>query len=78
MSQRYSSTRPRSSQDNKEDNATGFVLYSGKSMIDKQPIVVIATLHSANEKTGDMVQVWILPRQTSPLSALKNNNNAGA
>jgi hypothetical protein len=57
---------------------TGFVLYSGKSLLSKQPIVAIATLYSENAKTGDMIQLWILPAEISPLDALKQNHNSGA
>ena len=42
--------------------AKGYVLHEGPSPFDGQPIVSIATLHSSNRKTGDMVQTWILPR----------------
>jgi len=56
----------------------GFILYEGESAISDQNIVAIATLHSRNGKTGDMVQVWILPADLSPLEALQNNNNKGA
>ena len=37
----------------------GYVLHEGPSPFDGQPIVSIATLHSSNRKTGDMVQTWI-------------------
>jgi len=33
----------------------GVVLYEGPSMLDGEPIVVIATLKSSNIKTGNMV-----------------------
>lgn len=38
------------------------IIYKGKSLIDSKPIVVIATglEKSANAKTGNMVQTWIL------------------
>lgn len=40
---------------------TGYVIYRGPSLIDQQPIVVIAiTGKSTNKKTGDMVQTYIL------------------
>jgi hypothetical protein len=58
-------------------DSIGFVLYSGKSMLSEQRIVAIATLYSANAKTGNMVQLWILPAELSPLAALKQNDNAG-
>ena len=42
---------------------TGTILYEGPSLLDGAPIVAIATgldKASANSKTGDMVQTWIL------------------
>jgi hypothetical protein len=39
-------------------------------MLDGQPIVGIATLHSENEKTGNMVQTYILRSDMTPLDAL--------
>ena len=55
----------------------GFVLYRGPSLIGDGDIVAIATLESKNEKTGDMVQVWILPEHDDPLAALHNGTNDG-
>ena len=49
----------------------GFVLHEGESPFDGRLIVSIATLHSSNRKTGDMVQVWILPKDINPLDAVK-------
>jgi hypothetical protein len=40
---------------------TGYVIYRGASLINGKPIVVIAILGSANVKTGNMVQTYILP-----------------
>jgi hypothetical protein len=34
--------------------------------------VVIATLRSSNRKTGDVVQVWIMPRYAKPTDAMRN------
>lgn len=45
------------------------VLYEGPSAIDGAPIVVIATVGSANAKTGDMAQVWILRSDIEPHTA---------
>lgn len=50
---------------NKPAKPTGYVLYEADEL------VVIATLESANDKTGDMVQVWILPRKVNPWTAVK-------
>ena len=49
----------------------GFVLYDGPSVLDGQPIVVIATMETSNRKTGNMVQTWILRSDISPTDASK-------
>ena len=36
------------------------IIYRGASLIDGQPIVVVAVVSSKNKKTGDMVQTYIL------------------
>ena len=51
----------------------GFIFYKGSSQIDGSPIMGIATLHSKNSKTGDMVQTWILnDNGLSPLENIKS------
>ena len=40
------------------------------SRIDGSPIVVVATTSSNNEKTGNMVQAWILRRDVPPIYAV--------
>jgi hypothetical protein len=56
---------------------TGFIVYEGPSLIgDGAPIVGILTLDSANEKTGNMLQLWILPVERSPLDAMQSNDNS--
>lgn len=47
----------------------GYVLWTGPSKFNGDPIVVIATLKTTNAKTGDMVQVWILPADQQPNEA---------
>lgn len=49
----------------------GFVFYDGPSELDGAPIIGIAVLHSENEKTGDMVQTYILRADMDPLSAIQ-------
>lgn len=52
----------------------GAVIYEGPSLIDGAPIVVIVTglaTPSANVKTGDMLQTWILRADISPLEAVE-------
>jgi hypothetical protein len=54
---------------------SGLVLYEGPSVINGKPIVVIATgldKASKNEKTGEMVQVWIMVGNKAPLQANKS------
>jgi len=54
----------------------GFVFYDGPSAIDGAPIIGIAVLRSANVKTGDMVQTFILRADQSPLAAIDNGADA--
>jgi len=61
----------------KKSSRLGFVLWRGLSPFDQSPIVAIATLESVNGKTGDMVQVWILPDGRMPLETLRENDNGG-
>ena len=56
---------------------TGYVLFEGESRLEPGvPIFVVATLHSSNEKTGDMIQTWIMRSDVHPLDALKTGNDA--
>ena len=57
---------------NKKPN--GAVLYRGKSLLDGSPIVVVVTglaKASANSKTGDMLQTWIIREDMTPQEAVK-------
>lgn len=56
--------------------ATGFVVWEGLSPVDGAPIVLIATLKSANRKTGDMVQTWILRQDMAPGEAIATGADA--
>ena len=56
--------------------AMGYALHEGPSPFDDKPIVSIATLHSSNRKTGDMVQSWILPRDLHLFDAAKDGEEA--
>ncbi len=51
--------------------AQGYVLYQGPSRLNGEPIVAIATMRTANVKTGSMVQTWILTAEVSPEQAVK-------
>ena len=53
----------------------GVVFYRGISMLDGMDIVGIATLHSGNRKTGDMVQTWILRADVEPHTAAKSGED---
>jgi hypothetical protein len=55
---------------------TGYTIYRGPSMIDGADIVAIATLHSANGKTGDMIQTWIMRADQPPMEALKTGHDS--
>lgn len=57
-------------------SVTGYELWRGRSAIDGADIVVIATLHSDNAKTGDMVQTWILRTDRGPLAAVADGSDA--
>lgn len=48
----------------------GVELWRGPSRFNGEEIVVLATFRSRNEKTGDMIQVWILRADKSPLAAV--------
>jgi hypothetical protein len=54
----------------------GFVFYDGPSALDGAPIIGIAVLRSANIKTGDMVQTFILRADQSPLAAIDSGADA--
>ena len=54
----------------------GYVLWEGGSPFNGEPIVAIATMQSSNEKTGNMVQVWILSQSKHPTQAIKDGTSA--
>ena len=62
----------RQQQQRQQQKARGTILYEGPSLLDGAPIVAIATHESANDKTGDMVQTWILRQDVTPLAAVKS------
>ena len=53
----------------------GFVVDRGISPIDGAPYVAIATLESKNNKTGNMVQVFILRPDLHPLDAIASGDD---
>ncbi len=57
----------------------GAIIYRGPSLLDGAPIVVIATglkNSSANAKTGDMIQTWIIRDDLKPWDAVKTGADA--
>lgn len=54
----------------------GQILYEGPSMLDGQPIVVLASYSSKNRKTGHMIQVWIMRSDIPPNQASKEGADA--
>lgn len=58
----------------------GAVVYRGPSLLDGAPIVVIATglagRGSRNEKTGSLVQTWIIREDVSPVEAIHTGADA--
>lgn len=47
------------------------IIYNGPSLLDGQPIVVIATYSKRNKKTGHVVQTYVLREDLNPLEASK-------
>lgn len=45
------------------------IIYQGPSLIDGQPIIVVATTNSKNRKTGPMLQTWVLRADMDPVTA---------
>jgi len=56
---------------------TGYVLFEGQSNIDGSNIVGILTLKTANIKTGQMAQLWILNADMNPVLASKAGLDSG-
>lgn len=55
--------------------SNGAILYEGASLFNQQPIVAIVNnliTPTSNRKTGDMLQVFVLPTNHIPTEALKN------
>lgn len=53
------------------------IIHEGRSLIDGSPIVAIATGGTSNQKTGDMLQVWILRADVSPIEASRTGADRG-
>jgi hypothetical protein len=60
-------------------NSNGRILYEGPSMLDGAPIICIATGFSEvseNDKTGGMIQTWIMRADLPPHHAFKSDEGA--
>lgn len=55
---------------------TGVVFYDGPSKIDGKPIIGIATFGTANAKTGNLVQTWIMRKDVHPIMAINTGEDA--
>ena len=53
----------------------GVILYDGPSRIDGNRIILIATFSTANEKTGNLIQTWILSADQSPIQAINTGHD---
>lgn len=53
----------------------GVVLYDGPSVIDGKPIVLVATFKTDNDKTGNLIQTWILRKHVHPVEAINNGGD---
>lgn len=51
------------------------IIYSGPSLLDGKPIVVIATLTSSNDKTGETLQTYILRADIDPMAASRTGED---
>ena len=51
------------------------IIYRGSSLSDDKPIFVVATSGSKNDKTGNMLQTWILRADVEPHIAVKNDDD---
>ena len=51
------------------------IIYEGPSLIDGQPIVVLAQSGSRNSKTGDMVQTFIIRSDIDPITASRTGQD---
>ena len=59
----------------KANTITSAIIYQGPSLIDGEPIVVIAVISDRNKKTGAMVQTYILRSDIDPRDASKSGGD---
>lgn len=55
--------------------ARNSIIYNGPSMLDGQPIIVVAIVTSGNIKTGNMLQTHIIRSDLSPMQASKTGED---
>lgn len=61
----------------KAPKVNGYTIYEGASKLDPtQNIAAILTLKTANEKTGQMAQLWIIHQDVKPTTASKTGQDA--
>lgn len=48
-------------------NPTGYTIWEG--IVAEQEVIAVVTLSSDNEKTGNMLQIWFLNKNTPPVAA---------
>ena len=53
----------------------GFEVYNGPSVLNEAPVVGLVSLNSANVKTGQMAQLWILNATEDPQSAINHKTD---
>lgn len=58
-----------------KSRAKGYVIERSKSPINGQDFVAILTINSANRKTGNMAQVWILCENVNPVEAIAQGDD---
>lgn len=61
----------------KKDLPLGIVVYDGPSLIDGKPIICVVNCfkRTGNEKTGDMLQSWIIRKNIHPVDAMKRGED---
>lgn len=60
------------------EKVNGLILYKGPSLLNKKPIVCIATGlqdGSTNRKTGDFIQTYIIPENIKPTDAIQQGRD---
>ena len=62
-------------QKQKTNKPTGFILSEFRSPIDGNLCTAILTLKSSNRKTGNMAQVWILRQDINPVDAIATGDD---